>query len=122
MRFSQETSEKTVWQNSGACATDHRAAVQETEMRQRDQEPHSGGRSLTANNDYAVTEYHTVVLKTSADHAVAESQSRRPERKGTLLYSTRPWKHEAPTANQRPRSSAVLRGGLEVPEEAFAEW
>ena len=118
--YSHHSAEDQYWQNSDACATDHRAAVQEkTEMRHRDREPHSGGRSLTANNDHAVTEYHT----TSTVHAVAESLSpadqkekarccKVPDRGGT----------SAPTANQRPRSSAVLRCGLEVPLEAFAEW
>ena len=115
---------KTSSQNSDACATDHRAAVQEKrEMRHRDQEPHSGGRSLTANIDCAVTEYHTVVLETATGHAVAEFQSpadqnekahccKVPDREGT----------RASSANQRPRSGAVLRSGLEVPDEAFAEW
>ena len=40
-------------------------------------EPHSGAGGLTAINDHTMTEYHTVVLKASADHAVAKSQ--RPE-------------------------------------------
>ena len=57
---------------------DARAAVQEKTERHRDQEPHGGDGSLTANNDYAVTEYHMVVLKTSPGHAVAESQ--RPDK------------------------------------------
>ena len=57
---------------------DAHTAVQEMTDRHRDQEPHSGGGSLTANNDYAVTECHTVVLKTSPGHAVAESQ--RPDK------------------------------------------
>ena len=62
---SHHSTKDQYWQDSDACATDHRAAVREKkEMRHRDQEPHSGGGSLTANNDYAVTEYHTVVLKT----------------------------------------------------------
>ena len=99
---------KTVRQNSGACATDHRAAVQEkTEMRHRDQEPHSGGRSLTANNDYAVTEYHTVVLETSTGHAVAES--RRPERQGTLLKLPDRGSTRASTGNHRSHSGTCMR-------------
>ena len=39
--------------------------------RHREQEPHSGAGGRTANND------HTVVLKASADHAVAEFQRKK---------------------------------------------
>ena len=39
-RDSHHSAEDQYWQNSDACATDHRAAAQEkTEMRHRDQEP-----------------------------------------------------------------------------------
>ena len=97
-----------------------RAAVQEKDKteeektkRHRDQEPHGGGGSLTASNDHAVTSITQVVLETSTGHAVAESQSPANRKEKA---------HCCNTGSQRPRSSAVLRGGLEVPEEASAEW
>ena len=63
----------------GCVRWDARAAVQEKERWD------TGG--LTANNDRTVTEYHTVVLKASADHAVVESR-RREDR---TAFSERQW-------------------------------
>ena len=69
-------------------------------MKHKDQESHSGGRSFTANNDYAVTEYHTVVLKTSTDHAVAESQSRKPKKRHVVVkYPTVEAREHLPRTN-----------------------
>ena len=42
-----------------------------------DQVPHSGAGGLTANNDHAVAEYHTVVLETSVCRAVVSIQRER---------------------------------------------
>ena len=48
---------------------------------------------------------------------MAESQSPADQKE-----EARCCKVPDPTANQQSRSGAVLRSGLEVPEEAFAEW
>ena len=71
VRCSQEPSEDEISQNSGACGADHRAAVQDRQRERRD----TGG--LAANNDHTVTEYHTVVLKASADHTLWQSPKDR---------------------------------------------
>ena len=113
-----------------ACATDHRAAGARERRNRRGEDKETQGSSTTQwwwrsyrEQRPRRDKYHTVVSETSTGHAVAESQSpadqnekahccKVPDREGT----------RASTANQRPRSSAVPRGGLEVPEEAFAEW
>ena len=66
---------------------------------------------LTANNDHTVTEYHTVVLKASADH--------------TLLLVAKYLTWEAREHLPRANGHAVQQYYvvvLEVPEEASAEW
>ena len=42
-----------------------------------DQVPHCGAGGLTANNDHAVAEYHTVVLETSVCRAVVGQYPKR---------------------------------------------
>ena len=55
----------------------HRAAVQKTES--VNQLLHSGAGDLTANNDHAVAEYHTVMLEIPVYHAVAEYSERKTD-------------------------------------------
>ena len=90
VRLSQEqpSDEDEISQNSTACVDGRRAAVQEKDTAHvkrlaheakrdmKEQVSHSGARgpiaTATPNN-----EYHTVVLKASADHAVAEFQRQK---------------------------------------------
>ena len=67
-------------------AIGHRAAVQKTE-RHVNQLLHSGAGDLTANNDHAVAEYHTVMLEIPVYHAVAECS----ERERQTLCSVYEW-------------------------------
>ena len=61
-----------------------RSSAGKTE-RHVDQVPHSGAGSLTANNDHAVAEYHTVVLETPVCRAVADY----PKRETDFVFSPR---------------------------------
>ena len=63
VRLSQEPSDEDHVENSGACVTDHRAAVQE---RKRDRTRDVSPRTTTT----------LVVLNASADHTVVESRIR----------------------------------------------
>ena len=99
MRLSQEqpSDEDEISQNSTARVDGHRVAVQQkdtahvehlTHGAKRDRKlkvSHSGARGPIATA--AVTEYHTVVWKTSADHAVAELS--RPDREQSGIVSVR---------------------------------
>ena len=94
----------------------------------------SDAASLTANDDHTVTEYRTVELKASADHV---AESRRPQKMAVQYTFSEPvcpflirsklllrrvgvsivvnypsWSTRVSTANQRPRSSAILRSGV----------
>ena len=92
MRLSQEPSDEDELAEPGVCVDGHRAAVQReaaaheaacetlstwSKERHGAEEPHSGAGGLTANYDHTVTEDHTVVLNSSADHAVAKSPKTR---------------------------------------------
>ena len=57
---------------------DARVAVQKTE-RHVNQLLHSGVGDLTANNDHAVAEYHTVMLEIPVYNAVAEYSERKTD-------------------------------------------
>ena len=57
---------------------DARVAVQKTK-RHVNQLLHSGAGDLTANNDHAVAEYHTVMLEIPVYHAVAEYSERKTD-------------------------------------------
>ena len=55
---------------------DARGAVQKTK-RHVNQLLHSGAGDLTANNDHAVAEYHTVMMEIPVYHVVAEHSERK---------------------------------------------
>ena len=57
---------------------DARVALQKTQ-RHVNQLLHSGAGDLTANNDHAVAEYHTVMLEIPVYHAVAEYSERKTD-------------------------------------------
>ena len=78
---------------------------------------------LTANNDHTVTEYHTVVLKASADHTLYQSPKDRDRTVMHVVAKYLTWeaREHLPRANGHAVAQYYLVV-LEVPEEASAEW
>ena len=85
MRLSQEqpSDQDEISQNSTACVDGHRAAVQEKDTANVEHLTHGAKRDIAQwcsrsyRDCHAVTEYHTVEWKTSADRVVAEFQRQK---------------------------------------------
>ena len=85
---------------------DARVAVQKTKRRVN-QLLHSGAGDLTAKNDHAVAEYHTVRLEIPVYHAVAEYS----ERKTDPMFSLRADNGECGSSRKLVGTSVRLVGG-----------